>query len=318
MPFPPRHRLRGITVSAAVLLLLGACAAGPLDFTACEGSPGAVNPRFAELARTHAKEVVVTQAYVLTLSNCWANEPTEGQRAACSRVIDTGELPSRDLVLALDCRGNKRVAEGDLDGAIADYSRAIRLDPYNAELYSDRGTALILKKTVKPAIEDFNQAIALRPQFMDREHDFLYSNRAAAWLAMGEYNNAIADVNSALGYERRFSSAFANRGLAWSMKGDHSRALDDFDTAIRLAPRIAMLYVLRGNARVRSGDRDQALSDYSEAIRLDSRLAVAYLRRAGLWREKGDIGRAAADQDEATRLDPRLKEPAPDSRQSNS
>jgi tetratricopeptide (TPR) repeat protein len=312
--FLQKMRVCRLTLSPAIPILLGACAAAPFDIVTCKGNSAAI------------KEAVVTQAYVLMLSNCVGHEPTQQQVAACTRAIDSNQLSDYDLVLALGCRGNKRLAEGDLDGAVADYSRAIRLEPYDSDLYSDRGAALVLKNQATLAIENFNQAIALQAKFMDRGHVFLYANRAAAWLALGEYDKAIADADLVQGHEVRLSSAFANRGLAWSLKGDHSRALDDFDSAVQHAPikaqvygsnlYVSKLYLLKGNTRAKSGDVDMAISDYSEAIRLNPRLAIAYIKRANLWRAKGDVDRAAADQEAAVRIDPRLKGWQADNRES--
>jgi tetratricopeptide (TPR) repeat protein len=303
---PALYRGCVLALSSPVLLLIAACS--PLDLPKCEGMPGTIDSRLSGLARAHVKEAVVTEQYVLALSNCWSEDSADQQRAACSRAIDTDQLSTGDRVFALDCRGNRRLADGDVDGAIADYSEAIRLDPYNADLYSDRGSALTAKGTVEAALADFDRAIALQPKFMSRRYDIVYANRAAAWLKKGDYDKAIADVNWAMGYESRPSVAFANRALAWSRKGEPVKAMDDFDAAIRLSPKIPMYYVLRGNERAKAGDRDLAISDYGEAIRQDAKLVLAYVRRAQMWQAKGDAGRAAEDRDEAIRLEPRLKD----------
>jgi Flp pilus assembly protein TadD len=61
-------------------------------------------------------------------------------------------------------RGNAEKAKGDLDGVIADYNRAIELDPKNADTYIGRGNARKAKGDKVGADEDFAQAVKLRGQ----------------------------------------------------------------------------------------------------------------------------------------------------------
>ena len=55
----------------------------------------------------------------------------------------------------------------DLDGAIADFNQAIRLDPNYALAYRNRGNAKRKKGDVDGAIADYNRAIKLGPQSAD-------------------------------------------------------------------------------------------------------------------------------------------------------
>jgi len=65
-------------------------------------------------------------------------------------------------------------AKGDLDGAIADYSRVIDLTPRQAEAYSNRGSAKRAKGELDGAIADFNKAIESDPKQASA-----YNNRGA-------------------------------------------------------------------------------------------------------------------------------------------
>ena len=62
--------------------------------------------------------------------------------------------------------------QGDYDGAIADFTKAIELNPQLAEPYNNRGTARLHKHDLDGAIADYAKAIELNPQFADA-----YSNR---------------------------------------------------------------------------------------------------------------------------------------------
>ena len=66
--------------------------------------------------------------------------------------------------------------QNELDSAVEGYTKAIALDPQDAEAYGNRGHAYYDKGDYDRAIADYDQAIALDPQ--DAE---AYYNRGVAY-----------------------------------------------------------------------------------------------------------------------------------------
>src|SRR5687768_450415 len=58
---------------------------------------------------------------------------------------------------------DKRFRAGELDGAIADLTTAISLDPKDAETWTQRGYMRMQRLDVRGAIADFTEAIQLAP-----------------------------------------------------------------------------------------------------------------------------------------------------------
>src|ERR1019366_4611242 len=77
--------------------------------------------------------------------------------------------------------GNARRAKGDLDGAFADFNKAIELDPKDANAYINRGIAKQARNDLDSAITDYNRAIELNSRYAPA-----YVNRGSATRAKGD------------------------------------------------------------------------------------------------------------------------------------
>ena len=73
-------------------------------------------------------------------------------------------------------RGLAKEIKGDHDGAIADYNRAIELDPKQSRPYRNRGFAKLAKGDHDGAVADYNRAFELNP----KPAEGAYSSRALA------------------------------------------------------------------------------------------------------------------------------------------
>jgi Flp pilus assembly protein TadD len=75
--------------------------------------------------------------------------------------VDTSVSP--DSATAHCDHGAALKAEGDVDGAIAEYRAALRLQPDHAEVHYDLGRALWTKGDREAAFEEFHTAYRLAP-----------------------------------------------------------------------------------------------------------------------------------------------------------
>ncbi|MGK7940528.1 MAG: tetratricopeptide repeat protein [Crocosphaera sp.] len=89
-------------------------------------------------------------------------------------------------------QGMEKGIQGDYQGAIADFSEIIRINPQEVEAYYNRGIAYAKLQDYQGAIADFNQALILDPTIAE-----IYLERAKVYLQLGERDSAIADLNKA-------------------------------------------------------------------------------------------------------------------------
>ncbi len=171
--------------------------------------------------------------------------------------------------------------KGDLDKAIADFTKAIAIDPKSGDAFMNRGNVWYAKKEFDKAITDFDEAIRIDPRLA-----FAYFGRGTAWHMKDQIDSAIADYSEAIRIDPRYPISHYNRGLAWVVKAkatDNSdqskqkreefftKAIADFDQEIRINPNYADSYGQRGMLLERKGDyegRARAMSDYRKAVRL--------------------------------------------------
>jgi len=100
--------------------------------------------------------------------------------------------------------------------------------------------------------------------------------------------------------------AIGNRGIAYRRVGDYDRALADIETALRMKPHLAGLYSERGMIFARTGQNTAALRDFDEALRRDANLIQAYFERAMVYEVTGQHERAKADIESALDRDFKL------------
>ena len=102
-------------------------------------------------------------------------------------VTDTiARRPGQQEAIVYFNSGNSKYQQGDFEGALKDYSKAIELNPDYYKAYNNRGNLLSsVKEDYKAAIADFTKAIELSPTF------------AEAWLGRGTSKYLMADKSGA-------------------------------------------------------------------------------------------------------------------------
>jgi tetratricopeptide (TPR) repeat protein len=158
------------------------------------------------------------------------------QIRGCSRIIKSGHLfgkpiSKKTLAVAYNYRGLAYFDKGLHDSAIADYGKAIKLDPKDAKTYYNRGRVYDDKGQYDRAIADFDTAIKINPKLA-----IVYSNRGSAYDELGQYDRAIADYTQAIKLNPKDARAYYNRGAAYNKKGDKERAIAGFRKVLELRP----------------------------------------------------------------------------------
>src|SRR5262249_25679927 len=140
-----------------------------------------------------------------------------------------------------------------------------RQNPRDAVAYYRRGMAnAATRRDFEKAIADFSKAIEIDPNYAES-----FNERGIAYREMKDYNRAIADQTKAIEINPRFARAYNSRGNAYHEMKDYARAIADTDKAIEVDPSYARAYNARGFTYQTMGEFDRALTDYTKAIEID-------------------------------------------------
>jgi tetratricopeptide (TPR) repeat protein len=201
-------------------------------------------------------------------------------------IIVSAQPSERDCVE----RGSRRYEQGDIDGAITEFNRAITINEDFAEAYNHRGLAKAYKLDFLGAIADYSEAVEIRPELADA-----YKNRAVANAGMGDFADAISDSDRAIELCPRFAKAYHIRGVAKAGQRAFEGAIADYNRAIQLDPKLVQVYYNRALAKADNGAFGDAISDYDLAIKSNSLEPDAHFGRGVAKQIRGSFDEALAD-----------------------
>ena len=178
-------------------------------------APALVNPAGAQNLRQSA-------------SQCTSSK-VERAIQGCTRIIQSSRVNRKNKAVAYVNRGNAYSKQGDLDRAIADFTKATKSDSRSLIAFYNRGNAHFAQENFDQAIADFNRAISLQP-----DHVLSYNNRGNAYLAKGDTERAIAQFNKALEIDPNNTQAASNRALVYVKEGDIGGIIRNFGAVVKV------------------------------------------------------------------------------------
>jgi Tfp pilus assembly protein PilF len=201
-------------------------------------------------------------------------------------------------------RGNYyRDERRDFRAALADYDRAIGLNPGVARGWNFKGMALAELGLIDSAGICFERALRIDPGYASA-----LSNRGGVKLSKGDAAAAVDDLTRAIARDPRIWGAYTNRALANSILKNHEAAIADLRTALVIRPTAPDNFVYvnaLGLELAALGRNDEAVREFDRAIQMappgDPRLGAYYASRSAARAALGDTAGARADADEARR-----------------
>ena len=214
-------------------------------------------------------------------------------------LADKG-LSNDKRAIVLNDRGVAQMRRQQYRAAIDDFNRAVQLSPEYAPLYNNRGNALLVLGAPREAMKDFDRAIVLAPGY-----SAAFANRASAQLRLGANDRALADYSRAIELSPQSVSALNGRGLVHLAADRPYAAIRDFGRAVTLDARFTAGYRNRATAKTAIDRIEDVIEDLSRAIAFDPKASDNYVSRAEAYLTAGNPASALKDFNKAIELSPR-------------
>ena len=171
---------------------------------------------------------------------------------------------------------------------------------WEASDWLEKGTGFMHLDFHEEAIESYNKAIELRP-----DYDLAYNNIGIAYYNKGILDEAISCYKKALEINPRYAFAHNNLGNAYKNKGMLDEAISCYKKALEINPRYAFTYNNLGIAYNNRGLFDEAIKCHKKALELDNRFILAHNNLGTAYRYQGNSDEAIRCYKKALHLNPR-------------
>ncbi len=176
-----------------------------------------------------------------------------GNPGKARESYDQAVLQMIDDPLVYNNRGTFQLQQGRVDGAIADFSKALELEPTFSMAALNRGFARAQQLDWFEAENDYLLALEADPQQI-----LALKLLGMARLAQGKLNTAIDAYTKALTLNPEDADTYGGRGFVRFFAKDYAGATTDFTKARQLNPQDTIVVPWMYWARTRSGQQPAA------------------------------------------------------------
>jgi tetratricopeptide (TPR) repeat protein len=255
---------------------------------------GFSSPALAQSAASPASSLADTAAGHL------ARGQTNEAINAYSAALGDNTLTNDRRATLLNDRGVAYARAGQVKLAVEDFNAAAGLFPEYAAIYNNRGNLLVSLGLLKEALKDLDRAILLAPGYTSA-----FNNRAGLYVRLGQQGDAIADYTRAVQLSPQMPAPLAGRGQVYlAMLRPHSAARD-FTRALMADSRFVQGYLDRASAKLMIANYQEAIEDVSRAAAFDVSNPEIYVLRGEAYLALRDLPAALKDFTQAITLDPK-------------
>ena len=160
---------------------------------------------------------------------------------------------------------------GPIDSAIENFEQAIALKPDYAEAYYNLGVAYQKNGQINNSLNSYEKAVELKHAYPQAHNNIGLLN-----MHFGNLDSAVTSLEWALAYSPNYAEAHNNLGAVFQKLSLYQEAMEQYEKATLINPNYALAFNNLGISSEIMGLRDKAKVNYEQAINIDSSYAEAH------------------------------------------
>jgi len=204
-----------------------------------------------------------------------------------------------DNYVAYDNRGLYLYQHGRVDEALADYRRALAIDPRYMNANNNLGHALAEAGRPADGLPFYRAALAAAPTHLE-----VRNNLANALSDLGQLDEAMLHYDYVLARQPEHANALNGSAVVLAMRGQPKEAKARLEHALRIAPDNASAHNNLGNVCSMLGHTDDAIVHYRRATELNPKDAHAFVLIGSLVNQQQKFAEAAENFRRAATIAP--------------
>jgi len=229
--------------------------------------------------------------------------------------------------------GEEFVKQQNFTDAIAQYTKALELDPKMTKAYLARAKTYEKIDDEEDALQDYNRARVFLPKDasvhynvgrllnklekyeealkmldlttkISKKYLRAYQEKVTSLLALNQSERALKVADSALTLKKNALNYY-NRGLVNNQQEEYEKAKKDFSSAIGLSPNMIDAYLERASTNLKLNLQDAALNDCNRILNKDKQNTRAYLIRSKIYVKRLEYPSAINDISRIILIDPK-------------
>ena len=217
----------------------------------------------------------------------------QGKYADATFVYEKGIEQNPGAAVLYNNLGNVFYDTGKFEMALQMFKKAGEIDPVFTERLYHLGIDSFIKgtgETMDDAILKLQESAKQNVNKAKASHDL-----GVAYIERHMHDKAIEAFNQAILIDPNYLSAFTNLGYAYQHKEDYDNAIKAFEKALILNPKSAKIYNTIGLIFDKKDQPDIAVKMYKKAVSLDPTYANSHYMLGQLYQNRGNVDKAVAE-----------------------